>query len=274
MKPILYLLLSIFCAEAYGQSKHLRTELGLAYGSYHHKTSERCDFGYLGMVMESPIDFSEYTDKEWFSAGRVIRNYEVIGVKRYRQSRDLRRELYFGARIAGQFQHRTLFIGTKEQLQEETVIDQKTGKTRQVLSFQTTALSELNDYLNISPYATYRFLINDHFSINSSASTGIMVPIRTGIQQSWYDGQIIREKENEMITYERRSFPGALEFEWHNAVYKPKMRFEACLMLEIKPLDKKPYYFTIGSLFGRQVSFAHRDGFTYKGYRLGIQSQF
>lgn len=274
MKPYLFLLLFFLSTQVLGQSKHLRTELGMGYGSFHHKTPSNCDASYINSVMGQDLDFSEFDELKWYSAARQIRNYEVTGAKRFYQSRNLRREFYLGARIAGQFQHRTLFIGTKETLEEEMIVDHKTGKVRQAYSFQTTALSELNDYLNVSPYGSYRFLINDYFSINTAISTGVLIPVRTGLQETSYSGELTREKENYVVLSEYRKYNGTLTFDWHKAAFKPRMRFEASMVLEFKPFTKKPYYLSIGSLMGRQLNFTGKNDFSYRGYRIGIQSQF
>lgn len=274
MKPYLLLLLSVFSMNAFGQTRNLRTELGIAYGSYLHANNLSCNGGYINSVMETEIDFSSFDEVKWYSDTRHIRNYEVTGAKRLHQSKNLRREFYLGSKLAGQFQHRTLFIGTKETLEEEMLIDQKTGRVRKSYSFETTALSELNDYLNLSPYGSYRLLLNDFFSVQTALSTGILIPIRTGVQETSYQGELTREQEGEVVLSEFRKYKGELDFEWHKAVFKPRMRFEASILVEIKPIAKKPYYLTVGSLIGRQVNFGANSDFSYKGLRIGLQSQF
>ncbi|MFT5723443.1 MAG: type II restriction/modification system DNA methylase subunit YeeA [Bacteroidia bacterium] len=274
MKPYVFILMSLLSTMSYAQIKNLPTELGMAYGSFHHKSGQQSSPNYINNILVTDIDFSNFTESNWYPQERDIRNYEITGAKRIHQSKNLRREFYIGAKVAGQFQRRTLFIGTIEKLEEEMIIDQKTGSIRQLYSFQTAALSELNDYLNVSPYCFNRFLINDHLSINASASAGVLVPLKTGIQETKYTGNIKREYDGENLILEQKSYDGELQFNWYSVPFKPRFRFEAAINLEFKPFDKKPYYLTVGSLIGRQLSTLNRNNFTYSGVRIGIQSQF
>ena len=112
------------------------------------------------------------------------------------------------------------------------------------------------------------------FSVQTAVSSGFLIPIRTGLQETSYQGELTREEENEVILSEYRRYKGDLEFEWHKAAFKPRMRFEASVLLEFKPLSKKPYYLSVGSLIGRQMNFTGSHDFNYKGFRIGLQSQF
>lgn len=274
MKPYLFCLLSIMSLQSFGQSRNSRTELGMSFGSYQHTSDKTCSESYINGIVGSVIDFSVFTDAKWFSASRQIRNYDLHWSKRIKQSKNLRRELYFGGQVSGQFQHRTLFIGTIETLLEETVVDQKAGALKRSYAFKTAAFSELNDFLNVSPYSFYRVLINDHFSVNGSFSAGVLIPVRTGIQRSTYTGQVTRYYEMDEVKSEQRRYDGDLTIAWHSAPFKPRFRLETSLAVEVKPFDKKPYYLSVGYLVGQQITISEDDNFNYSGFRIGIQSQF
>lgn len=274
MKPYLFCLLSIFSVQTFGQNRNARTELGMSFGSYAHSTNNICSSEYINSIVSSPIDFTTYTNVNWYGASRQIRNYDFHWNKRIKQSKNLRREFYLGGRVAGQFQHRTLFIGSKEKLQEETVIDQKAGIVKRSYAFETYGFSELNDYVNVSPYGFLRVLINDYFSINASMSTSVLIPVRTGVQIGKYTGQVTREYEKDEVQSEYRKYDGDLTFTWHRAPFKPRFRIETSVAAELKPFDKKPYYLSFGYLIGQQITITQQDDFRYSGYRIGIQSQF
>jgi hypothetical protein len=274
MKPYLLLALLFLTTNVYGQTRNLRTELGMAYGSYSSAYNSLNVSTTLNVNLGGLYDFESFDESRWFNNDKQIRSYELSWSKRIRQSKNLRRELYLGVKVAGQFQHRTLFIGSKERLQEEMIIDQKTGTVRSISAFQTTALSELNDYINLSPNGFYRILFNDHFSMNSSLSTGILVPVRGGIQAASYNGQITRIYEGEELLTETRSYEGEITYDWYKSSFTPRFRVEAAVMAEFKPFSKKPYYLSVGPLLGQQLSMMKNNNFLYKGFRFQLQSQF
>mgnify|MGYP000857544656 FL=1 len=274
MKLQLTCLFLLTATQLFGQMRNNRTEVGMGYGSYTTENVATNSAEYIHQIVSEPIDFGMYSNGKWYSNSRQIRNYDMQGLRRIKQSKNLRRELYLGAKVAGQFQHRTLFIGTKENLEEETVVNQKTGTVRRTYAFQADAYSELNDYLNVSPYAFYRIILNDHFSVNTSLSTGTLIPLRAGIQKSSYTGKLNRLVEGESVLSEVKQYDGELTFEWFRAEYTPRLRFESTVSAEIRPSVKKPYYISCGILIGQQINFNADDAFTYSGVHIGLQSQF
>ena len=254
MKPQLTCLLFLISVHAFGQLRGNRSEVGMGYGSYSNLSKHQSTPHIINSRIENPIDFNAYTEGTWYNTVQQIRNYDIHALKRIKQSKNLRRSLFVGAKISGQFQHRTLFIGTIEKLEEETVIDKKTGEAKRAYSFQTDAFAEINDYINVSPKAFYRIILNDFLSVNASITSGVLIPIRTGIQKSSFTGSVSRHVEGETVLSEYKTYDGELSFDWFNTKYRPKFRFESSVSVELKPSAKKPYYVSFGLLAGQHIN--------------------
>ena len=83
--------------------------------------------------MGQEVDFSDFDEAKWYSAARLIRNYEVTGAKRVFQSKNLRRELYLGTRLAGQFQHPDLIYWHERNTRGGNGFGSENRKSSQVL---------------------------------------------------------------------------------------------------------------------------------------------
>ncbi len=274
MKLQLTCLFFLSVTQLFGQTRNGRTEVGMGYGSYAGQSTSTNSASHIQHVVSESIDFGSYTRGKWYATARQIRNYDMQWLRRINQSKSLRRELYVGAKVSSQFQQRTRYIGTKEYLEEESVVDQKLGIVRRTYGFKTDAYAELNDYLNVGPHAFYRIILNDYFSVNTSIGMGTLIPLRAGIQISSYTGKLSRLMDGESVISEAKQYDGELTFEWFRAAYNPIVRFESAFSVEIRPSIKKPYYISFGMLFGQQINFNSNDDMHYSGLHVGIQSQF
>ncbi len=264
----------IITFACYGQFRSNVHEIEVGIGSYQqHKTSINT-FNQLNKLVNPEIVAEDFLDATWYSNKRLLRSFELaFGIRRF-QSKDLRKELYLGVKVSGHFQRNTILIGKSETLLEETVIDKQEGRIRTNSSFKTTTFSEYNDFAVVGPMVKLRGLINDRFSINSSTSIGGLVPIKYGIQEAFYTGNITRMYVGENLESENREYHGLLEFDWSKRKQTIQARLESSVSIEFKPLDKKPYYFGLGFLLGTQLSQNAESSANYYGLRFSIHSQF
>ena len=272
-KPYFITLFLISSLLSYAQFGGAIKEIGIGYGHYSElgvtKLNEASISSHTGISLSE-----NYSNSNWFNHSRVVRSYDVTGSVRIKQSKNLRNELYFGGRVAGQFQHRTLFFGSKETIEEEYVDPTKPQYLNQVSNYNAIYLAEINDYILIAPTLYHRFILNDKISFNLGLTIGTLLPLRTGFQSSSFSGKIYRVIEDENVKSENWTYKSEIDYNWTSQTFIPKFRMQTEISLEYRPFERKPYYFNAAYLIGRSMEDALTQPYLFHGFRMGILSQF
>lgn len=273
LKPYFSLLFLLVSVLSYGQRSGKIMEIGMGYG--HFSEIGLTNINKANISEQTGISFGEsYNKTNCFTHSRIVRSYDFSGAVRINQSNNLRNEIYLGARIAGQFQHRTIFYGSMETVEEEYTDPVRPNRVRQLSSYNAVYLAEINDYLFVGPSVYNRFIINDNFSAQLNLNAGTLIPIRSGYQSSNFSGTIDRVLNDGQVESENWNYDNEIDYSWISHNYEPRFRVQSEVSLEWKPFNRKPYYFNSAYLIGRSIENVPIESYTYHGFRIGIVSQF
>ncbi len=274
MKPVLSLFLVLLTTVCSGQQRILSKELTMGFLVLKNHQPVEYNLPGLENFLDKPVSTTPFTKENWFDRTPRISQFKFGGAIGIKRSKNFRNELLLGLHVSGQFQHRTFFSGTTETMREETVINPKLGHTRQVLAFKTIFLSEIRDFVFVNPSLHGRIHINQRIGINLSTTLGVGLPFKNGLQMSSYEGEIIRDIQNNDVLEESRTSYGEVEFEWHKLPFSLGLQSQVSGNIEFKPFELKPLYLTVGCILGRQYQLNNGSHFNYSGGEIAIISRF
>lgn len=271
MKPIYLLSVLLIYSTSFAQHMNVE-EIGMGYGAYEIKYKP-CDFGYI-QHLTGQSEGNGYTDFQFIEGEAPIRSFEAYGLFKPIGRHRVRTELYIGAKVAAQFQHRTLMIATKEIELTEQMQVLGNGNVQRTFTYDRVAYTLFNDNILLGPQMLGRYFINDRLSVSGVFTTSVSVPIKNATREAHQSGQIIREFDGDELVDEFWGLRGNLDNTWFKQQYKPMFNVETAARCEYKPFRHLPYYATMGLTWGHHFGFKHRGAYGYKGIQLGISARY
>lgn len=256
------------------QNRKKPTEMSAGLSLLRNIQPKSYNFERLSEVTRRQLSAEDYVEQTWYGHKPQVREYRLGMARRQWHSDNYFREFSVTLDVAGQFQHRTIFIGTKESLEEEVLTDPDTDTRRQRYAFETEVYSRIRDMVMVNPGIQGKLHINQRINFTLSASLGIGLPVRSGYQVSSYSGMTYRTVRDGEIIEESRKGSGLVEFEWEKEDFHVALSPRVSSRVELKAFEMKPFLAFAGTTVGRQLHVISGSDFNYIGMELGLISMF